>query len=43
MADQLYDMAIDADAIARAIAYVIDQPREVDINEMIIRPSNQEL
>ncbi|MEO1672931.1 MAG: SDR family oxidoreductase [Cyanobacteria bacterium J06631_2] len=43
MVDQLYDMAIDADAIARAIAYVIEQPGEVDINEMIIRPSKQEL
>ncbi|MEM6612476.1 MAG: SDR family oxidoreductase [Cyanobacteria bacterium P01_C01_bin.72] len=43
MASQLYGMAIDADAIARAIAYVIDQPADVDINEMIIRPSKQEL
>ena len=43
MADQLYDMAIDADAIARAITYAIQQPRNVDINEMIIRPTKQEL
>ena len=41
--DQLYGVAIDADAIARAIAYAIEQPGDVDINEMIIRPSKQEL
>jgi len=43
MANQLYDMAIDADAIARAITYAIEQPGNVDINEMIIRPTKQEL
>ena len=43
MAEQLYDMAIDADAIARAITYAIEQPGDVDINEMIIRPTKQEL
>ncbi len=41
--DQLYGVAIDADAIARAIAYAIEQPGDVDINEIIIRPSKQEL
>lgn len=43
MADQLYDMAIDADAIARAITYAIEQPGDVDVNEIIIRPTQQEL
>ena len=43
MAEQLYDMAIDADAIARAITYAIAQPGDVDVNEMIIRPTKQEL
>ena len=43
MAEQLYDMAIDADAIARAITYAIEQPGNVDVNEMIIRPTKQEL
>jgi NADP-dependent 3-hydroxy acid dehydrogenase YdfG len=33
--------AIDADAIARAIAYAIEQPGDVDVNEMIIRPTRQ--
>lgn len=42
-ADQMYGVAIDADAIARAIAYAIEQPGDVDINEMIIRPTKQEL
>ena len=41
--DQLYGVAIDADAIARAITYAIEQPEDVDVNEMIIRPTKQEL
>ena len=39
----LYEIAIDADSIARAIAYAIEQPGDVDVNEMIIRPTRQEL
>ncbi|MEO0770729.1 MAG: SDR family oxidoreductase [Cyanobacteria bacterium J06649_4] len=42
-AEQMYDIAIDSDAIARAIAYAIEQPGDVDINEIIIRPTQQEL
>lgn len=41
--DGLMDIAIDSDAIARAIAYAIEQPHDVDVNEMIIRPTKQEL
>lgn len=41
--DQLYEMAIDPDAVARAIAFAIEQPADVDINELIIRPSKQPL
>ncbi|MBE9215907.1 SDR family oxidoreductase [Plectonema cf. radiosum LEGE 06105] len=41
--NQLYSVAIDADAIARAITYAIEQPGDVDVNEMIIRPTKQEL
>ena len=41
--DQLYGVAIDADAIARAITYAIEQPGDVDVNEIIIRPTKQEL
>lgn len=41
--NKLYAIAIDADAIARAITYAIEQPSDVDVNEMIIRPTKQDL
>ena len=41
--NEMYSVAIDADAIARAITYAIEQPEDVDVNEMIIRPTKQEL
>ncbi|GAB6389276.1 SDR family oxidoreductase [Stutzerimonas marianensis] len=31
--------AIPADAIARAIAYAVDQPADVDVSELIVRPT----
>ncbi|MFN2543962.1 MAG: SDR family NAD(P)-dependent oxidoreductase [Actinomycetota bacterium] len=34
---------LEADDIADAIAYVVTRPRRVAINEVLIRPSNQEL
>lgn len=37
--DKMYESAIDPDAIARAIAFAIEQPAEVDVNELIIRPT----
>jgi NADP-dependent 3-hydroxy acid dehydrogenase YdfG len=33
--------AMPPDAIARAIAFAIEQPAEVDVNEIIIRPTAQ--
>ena len=33
--------SIPPDAIARAIAYAIDEPAEVDVNELVIRPARQ--
>ena len=42
-ADELYKVAIDSDAVARAIVYAIEQPADVDINEIILRPTAQEL
>jgi NADP-dependent 3-hydroxy acid dehydrogenase YdfG len=33
---------ISADAIARAIAYAIEQPADVDVNEIVLRPTVQE-
>ncbi|MGM0984333.1 MAG: SDR family oxidoreductase [Pseudomonadota bacterium] len=41
--NELYEMAIDAEAIARAITYAIEQPADVDVNELIIRPTKQPL
>lgn len=37
-----YKQAIPADTIARAIAFAIEQPGDVDINEIIVRPTVQE-
>jgi NADP-dependent 3-hydroxy acid dehydrogenase YdfG len=33
--------AISPDAIARAIAFAIEQPADVDVNEIVIRPTAQ--
>lgn len=41
--DQLYQIAIPADAVARAIVYALEQPQEVDVNEILLRPTAQEL
>lgn len=41
--EKMYSIAIDAEAIARAITFAIEQPEDVDVNEMIIRPTKQEL
>ena len=30
-------------AVASAIAYAIEQPKEVDINEILLRPTAQQL
>lgn len=40
--EDLYKMAIPADSIAQAIAYAIDQPATVDVNEIVIRPTVQD-
>ncbi|MFE6074021.1 SDR family oxidoreductase [Paenibacillus sp. NPDC057886] len=40
--EKMYEGAIDADSIARSIAFAIEQPSDVAINEMIIRPTSQE-
>ena len=34
-------MAISPDAVARAIAYAIEQPADVDVGEIIVRPIAQ--
>jgi NADP-dependent 3-hydroxy acid dehydrogenase YdfG len=40
--DEVYKGAIESESIARAIAFAIEQPSDVAINEMIIRPTHQE-
>jgi NADP-dependent 3-hydroxy acid dehydrogenase YdfG len=43
MVDELYKtLAIPAESFARAIAYAIEQPADVDINEIVIRPTVQD-
>jgi len=37
------DMAIPADSFARTVAFAISQPDEVDINEILFRPTRQPL
>ncbi|MEX0828125.1 MAG: SDR family oxidoreductase [Haliea sp.] len=39
---KMFEFAIDADAIARAIVYAIEQPDDVDVNEIVVRPTKQE-
>ncbi|MNS01978.1 putative oxidoreductase [compost metagenome] len=40
--NEFYKQAIPADSVARAIAYAIEQPAEVDISEVVLRPTVQE-
>jgi NADP-dependent 3-hydroxy acid dehydrogenase YdfG len=37
------EYAIPAESFARAVAFAIDQPDDVDINEILFRPTRQEL
>lgn len=41
VAKTMYATAISADAIAKAILYAIEQPADVDVNEILIRPTAQ--
>jgi len=34
-------IAISLDALARAIAFAIEQPADVDVGEIVIRPTAQ--
>jgi NADP-dependent 3-hydroxy acid dehydrogenase YdfG len=36
-------VAIPADSFARAVAFAINQPEDVDINEILFRPTRQQL
>jgi hypothetical protein len=35
------NIAISADAIARAIAFAVEQPADVDVSEIIVRPISE--
>lgn len=39
---EFYKQAIPAESVARAIAYAIEQPGDVDINEIVLRPTSQD-
>jgi NADP-dependent 3-hydroxy acid dehydrogenase YdfG len=39
MIDDFRAIALKAEAIAKGIAYAIEQPADVDVNEIIIRPT----
>jgi len=40
--NKFYELAIPASSVARAIAFAIEQPSEVDINEIVLRPTAQD-
>lgn len=39
---EFYQMAIPAISVAKAISYAIEQPADVDINQIVLRPTRQE-
>jgi len=41
MLDQRDKIAIPPDAIARAIAFAVEQPANVDVGEIVVRPTAQ--
>ncbi|NIU77043.1 MAG: SDR family NAD(P)-dependent oxidoreductase, partial [Gammaproteobacteria bacterium] len=43
MEDYYEANAVPADSFARAVAFAIGQPEDVDINEILYRPTRQEL
>jgi NADP-dependent 3-hydroxy acid dehydrogenase YdfG len=38
-----YESAIPADSFARAVAFAVSQPEDVDVNEILFRPTHQML
>jgi NADP-dependent 3-hydroxy acid dehydrogenase YdfG len=41
MAQKSYEIAIPADSFARAVAFAISQPEDIDVNEILFRPTRQ--
>ena len=40
---KIYEMAIPPESFARAVAYAMEQPEDIDINEILFRPTRQEI
>ncbi len=40
---KIYEIAIPAESFARAVAFAMSQPEDVDVNEILFRPTRQEL
>lgn len=40
---KIYEVAVPAEAFARAVAFAISQPDEIDVNEILFRPTRQEI
>jgi NADP-dependent 3-hydroxy acid dehydrogenase YdfG len=40
---KIYEIAVPADSFARAVAYAMSQPDEIDVNEILFRPTRQEI
>lgn len=40
---KIYEVAVPADAFARAVAYAMSQPDDIDVNEILFRPTRQEV
>jgi NADP-dependent 3-hydroxy acid dehydrogenase YdfG len=40
---KLYEIAIPADSFARAVAFAMSQPDEIDVNEILFRPTRQDI
>ena len=38
-----YEIAIPAGSFARAVSFAMSQPEDVDVNEILFRPTRQEL
>jgi NADP-dependent 3-hydroxy acid dehydrogenase YdfG len=40
---KMYEIALPADAFARAVVFAVSQPEDMDINEILFRPTRQEV
>jgi NADP-dependent 3-hydroxy acid dehydrogenase YdfG len=39
---KIYEIALPAESFAQVVAFAISQPAEVDVNEIVFRPTWQE-